>query len=208
MIFNWSRYINHPELIDLSLKYDAGYSDWLPVFFKSKIGLFILSALIFSTYNVLCNFSAKTKIYSSVNLIYSSSLLITLISIILFFPPDLRFYSWIIAIFFYLVALNYFQNLLTFFYNSLTILLATLIVFYFSGTFLIFAGFRMPNVTNIKMGTSQYEIKTASSDNWSHRNEKYNTSNIQIKIPKYQSRCWNITPPCTIKNDSLLIFED
>ena len=41
----------------------------------------------------------------------------------------------------------------------------------------------MPNVINTEMGTSQYVIKSASSDNWSHRNGEYN-SKIPIKITR------------------------
>ena len=199
----WSRFINFPELIDSN----ANYSDWIPIFLKSKIGLFMMVVLIFSTYSILVNSLKPNKFYSSINLIYSSSLFTTLITIILFFPTDLRFFSWIIAIFFYLLAIKYFQNLLTLFNNSLSLIFAILITFYFSGTFLILVGFRMPNIKNTDMGTSQYEIKYASSDKWSHRNKKFDDDKIEIKIPKYQGACWNIKPPCTVKNSTYLIFE-
>ena len=65
----------------------------------------------------------------------------------------------------------------------------------------------MPNVRDINMGTSQYEIKSVLLDNWSHRNVKYNSSKVQIKMPKYHNRCWNITPPCT-NNSNYLTFYD
>ena len=65
----------------------------------------------------------------------------------------------------------------------------------------------MPNVKNTEMGTSQYEIKYASSEKWSYRNKKYDEDKIEIKIPKYQGKCWNIKPPCTIKKSTYLIFE-
>lgn len=202
-IVAWSRFINFPELIDTS----ANYSDWIPIFLKSKIGLFMMVVFIFSTYNILENSLKTNKFYSSVYLIYSSSLFTTLITIILFFPPDLRFFSWIIGIFFYLLALKYFKYSFTFFNNSLSLIFAIIVTFYFSGTFLTLIGFRMPNVKNIEMGASQYEIKYASSDKWSHRNKNFNNNKIEIKIPKYQGACWNIKPPCTVNNSTYLILE-
>ena len=201
-IFNFSRFMSSKQNIP-----NAKYSQWLPDFLRSKVGIATLLIFLYSVFGFISNLYKKNRPVSVITFSYSASILITLFIVILFFPPDLRFYSWLIAIPFYLFTINYLPSIFMLFNNRLLYLTISILIFFISGPLLNLIGFRFPNIKNIEKGTTSFEVKYTSSDKWEHRTSFFVGNEVPIKIPIDQYQCWNIDPPCANVGDHNLILK-
>ena len=189
---SYSRYMSAPHLA----RQNANYSEWLPYFFRSKIGIFMFISLIYSFSNLIINSYKTNKIFSALSITLSLSNAITIIIVLLFFPPDLRFYSWLLTVFFFMILLN-FANQLSLILNYSYLLFAiSCIVFFISGPSIIYLNYEMPNVKNIDKGTSSFYLEYVPKVKWLSRMNEVE-GKIPVRIPEYHFQCWNITPPCT-----------